>query len=199
MLHMWSWWESPVHTHTHRRRETHLRTALAICTSWLWELSAAQNRGRFRTLDSSSAETCRTGGSDLSPQSDGRHESDSQICHLRVYECVRAIRESTLPTSTPHPLLHTYTYHPPRAILSVWKFGLHSWNPTKHCHPLIVIISLACSLTKKKPCNTNTSHLYGNARQYSPELWCIDLCYHYDNSHSHLTPHYTIESARGWI
>lgn len=33
----------------------------------------------------------------------------------------------------------------------------------------------------------------------SPKLWCIDLCYHYDNSHSHLTPHYTIETARGWI
>ena len=103
-------------------------------------------------------------------------------------------------TKCTQPFPHIYTYHPPRAILSVWKFGLHSWNPTKHCHLLIVIISLACSLTKKKnPCNTNTSHLYGNAPQYSPQLWCIDLCYHYDNSHSHLTPHYTIEAARGWI
>lgn len=101
---------------------------------------------------------------------------------------------------TPSPSL---AYHPPRAILSVWKFGLHSWNPAKHCHLLIVIIALACSLLKKKEkkekknSNTSTSHLYGNALQYSPQLWCIDLCYHYDNSHSHLTPHYTFENCLG--
>lgn len=67
-------------------------------------------------------------------------------------------------------------YHLPRAIQSVWKFGLHSWNPTKHCHLLIVIICLACFLTKA--CRRSTSHLHGNAPQYSPEPQYRDLCYH---------------------
>lgn len=132
-------------SHRHIQAQSHFLTFRAV---------RAAESGCFSTLDSPSTELFTVFDLRRRPQPTiwlqiprlrpaWRFDTRSL---LHVCVCTSPLSQPS-PSPTPRPT-HTYTYHPPRAILSVWKFGLLSWNPTKHCHLLIVIISLACSLTK---------------------------------------------------
>lgn len=113
----------------------------------------------------------------------------------RSWLCVRARTDDSTGVTQPFPHIRISSTQSYSICMEIWapqleshkalsstnsyyRFGLlpHK-NPAIQAHRIFMVMP------------------YNN----SPKLWCIDLCYHYDNSHSHLTPHYTIETARGWI
>lgn len=135
---VWSWWDSLV------------CCSLTDAHFALPDFESCQQSSSFRTPDRSSAETCREGrGGGRLPCCKSLWEHQKRSPELRfatstpwVWACVFVcVLMWALPPHLSH-IIH------PEPFLSVWKFGLHSWNPTKNCHPLIVIIALARSRTK---------------------------------------------------
>lgn len=150
LSHVVSWWKSLVccsHTYTHFTPPD-----FESCQQSKTVLS-------FSTLDSSSSETrwiFKPETLTLPPHFEFLWGTPRLSPELRLttftlwpQACVMDMCAPTFLWSCPAPS-PTFPYHPPRAILSVWKFGFHSWNPEKHCHLLIVIIALACSVQEKK-------------------------------------------------
>lgn len=194
---MWSWWKSLVFCSRIR--------AHTLCTSRLWKLPIEQQQavsalwtvppqrpaGMFEPealLSNTTTPTqVRLGTPRLSPA--------LRFATSRSWLCVRARTDDSTGVTQPFPHIRISSTQSYSICMEIWapqleshkalsstnsyyRFGLlpHK-NPAIQAHRIFMVMP------------------YNN----SPKLWCIDLCYHYDNSHSHLTPHYTIETARGWI
>ncbi len=150
--HIQTYTHSNIYTQTHKHTQTYTHTNIYTQTHTHTELLlfALPDFGLFGAVSALWTVPPQRLAEALTSKSDWGHRDRVQnwdFSHAHRDTCVCACADESTESPT-QPFPHTHTYHPPWAILSVWKFGLHSWNPTKHCHLLIVIISLACSLTK---------------------------------------------------